>query len=360
MLAAAPVWFVLAPLSIPLHAPVALTASTFQAVATWVFTVRASSKDARLVPWAWLLRGLATLAVPIALTSSLGYRAALLAQLAAQAAYVGQLAVVLGKPRSRSLQWCALGCALSATFVMGDLVYRKLSHALELDSTAARVAAIAALPFVALAWYLLAELVDGSVHPNIAPWWRRLPLVVVQLGVPVAATLGGMLGGFAVAWSAPIEEPGLVTTLMVLGMLAFTGGYLALHAALTDRPTWWRAVALCGMLQAPFVWAILFRPQFDSERWKRFAAEQKACDGDMAQDLAYSDIVRGKTRAEIEALLGPPQVSIALGGPSLAEDPSADVDHYSYSLKGGRPCRAVEVLFREGRATGMKFFMCFD
>ena len=355
------VWFALTPLAVFWHRPVVVAVALFQLFGTWLVTWRSKAPlDPGLGRLAWLLRGIALSGVPVVYASSLGYRALLLAELAVRGLYLSRLAPRLGKPSwAKLFVWSGGGCAVSAALLSGDLAWRVFTHALTLDPWGSRLVGLSAVPFVAGGWLLLAELM--TTHPD--PGERVLGEyglgVVVNLGFASALVVASGVAGFTMWWLND-GEPGVMRASIALGLLIGTGTFLGLPFAIgRNHARLRRAIAVYALVQAPLFWTLLFRPEFSSERWKRFARENGACDGSMAEDLVYSPILIGKTRPQVEQLLGPPAMALGLGGAEWA-NPEPPRVFLRYDFRDERPCRGLDVMFEQDVVSETQFFLCDD
>lgn len=356
-------WLAVTPVAVVFHRPAVVAAALFQLLGTWLLTWRREAPpEPALARLAWLLRALSLSAVPMVYASSLGYRALLLAELAARGFYLSRLAPRLGKPRSaKYFVASAVGCAASAALLGGDLAWRVFTHALTLDPWTTRLVGMSAVPFAVGGWLLLAELVARRPELGQRAWWEYGFGVVLDLGFGCVLAFGSGLAGFTVSWSSADGDPGVRRGAMALCLLAGMGAFLAIHFAIhRNHARLRRALAVCALVQVPFIWTLLFRPEFSSERWKRFARENGACDGSMAEDLAYSAIVIGKTRTQVEQLLGPPRTWLNLDSRVQAQKPKATASRFFYDLKRGEPCQGLNVMFERGVASETELVVCDD
>jgi hypothetical protein len=353
------VWFAVTPLAVFWHQPVVVAVALFQLFGTWLVTWRSKAPlDPGLGRLAWLLRGIALSGVPVVYASSLGYRALLLTELAVRGLYLSRLVPRLGKPSwAKLFVWSAGGCAVSAALLSGDLAWRVFTHALALDPWGSQLVGLSAVPFVAGGWLLLAELVTTQPNREERPWWEYGLGVVVNLGVASALVVASGVAGFTISWLND-GEPGIMRGSIALCLLVGTGTFLGLPFAIRpNHARLRRAIAVYALVQAPLIWTLLFRPEFSSERWKRFASENGACDGSMAEDLAYSSIIIGKTRPQVEQLLGPSMIGLAPGGADWV-NPNATTLVLPYTFKSGEPCRVMNVIFEEGMVSETRFVAC--
>lgn len=356
-------WLSVTPIAVVFHRPAVVAAALFQLLGTWLLTSRSKAPaDRALGRLAWLLRGVAVSGVPMVYASSLGYRALLLAELAARGFYLSRLASRLGKPSwSKYFVVSAGGCAAGAALLGGDLAWRLFTHALTLDPWTSRLVGVSAVPFAVGGWLLLAELVARQPELGQRGWWAYGFSVALNLGFGGALAFGSGLAGFTIAWSSADGDPGAMRGAMAVCLLAGMGAFLAVHFAIHRSHARLRlALAVCALVQVPFIWTLLFRPQFSSERWKRFARENGSCDGSMAEDLAYSPTVIGKTHAQVEQLLGPPRTWRTLDSPAQAAEPKATAARFFYDLKRGEPCQGLNVMFEKGVATETELVVCDD
>jgi len=356
-------WFALTPIAVFFHRPAVVVAALFQLIGTWLLTWRREAPaDPAIGRLAWLLRGVALGGVPMVYASSLGYRVLLLAELAARGFYLSRLTPRLGKPSwTKYFVGSAGGCAASAALLGGDLAWRGFTHALTLDPWTSKLVGVSAVPFVVGGWLLRAERVARQPELGQRAWWEYGVGVVLNLAFSCALAFGSGVAGFTIAWSGADGDPVVMRGATALCLLAGIGAYLAVHFAINrNHARLRRALAVCALVQAPFLWTLLFRPEFSSERWKRFARENRSCDGSMAEDLAYSPVVIGKTPAEVEQLLGPPITTRDFSRPAQVEEPQATAPRFFYDLKSAEPCEGLTVMFEKGVATETQLFVCDD
>jgi hypothetical protein len=357
------VWFAVTPLAVVWHRPMVVAAALFQLFGTWLVTWRSKAPlDPGLGRLGWLLRGIALSGVPVVYASSLGYRALLLMELAVRAFYFSRLAPRLGKPSwAKLFLWSAGGCAVGAVLLSVDLAWRVFTHALTLDPWGSRLVGLSAVPFVAGGWLLLAELVATQSDTGERPWWEYGLGVVVNLGLASALVVASGVGGFTISWLND-GEPGVMRCAIALCLLIGTGTFLGLPFAIRpNHARLRRGIAVYALVQAPLIWTLLFRPEFSSERWKRFARENGGCDGSMAEDLVYSPIVIGKTRPQVKQLLGPPTMELGLGpGGTEWANPKPPRVFLRYNFRDERPCRGLDVMFEQDVVSETQFFLCDD
>ena len=353
-------WFATAPVAVFAHTPLVLACAMFRLCAIWLFTTPHGAEPLpRRACWAWLLRALALAEVAVVAVSWVGYLTLLLAELSACLGYVACLVSVPGRSRRRrALNQMALGAALCCSVVLGGLL------APDWLGLPASAAACLAVPLAIAAWLSIGDLcwaAEAERDPLIddLAWraaLRRPPSLINRrvflLAAGVAVTAGGACSGLALAYGLGFD-PGTTSALVSFSVTAANAVYLLAFGALVGwnwrRLRW--AAAACSVFQVPIVWLCVFRPQFDADRWQA-SAEPMLANGErlgvayaaseMAEDIVYSRLVIGKTRAEVQGLLGLP---------------STAGDTFSYWLRGNA-CRGFNVSFRGGRCSDVQLFNC--
>jgi hypothetical protein len=357
LFASAILWFLLAPFAVWAHVPMVLAGAAFQSLGTWLFAAR-DRDDPRPYParWALALRALAVLEVAVVATSTLAYRAILIADVAVRFGYMARIGPDPEPSRRRTLNGMALVCSVCFALASGDwLAHRAIGPQ---HSWLPPAASFAALAQAIWGWMILGEIgwERAAPHRDPPPSEALLGSTTRRAALSVAGSMGdlargaaltalGLFFGFAFAFDYTDLDPGRLDIALATGLLVASAIGLMIHAAAVrgNRVRITRALAACALFQVPFMWSFLFRPQFDAKVWKSSHVEGRYEAGEMAEDLVYSRMLLSKTRSEVEEILGPPTSGSQVMG---------------YNLSHSFGCRGFNVLFRGDRCTDVVFYGC--
>lgn len=355
-------WLCMTPLVALALAPVAVffrvalvVLALWHGYGVWLFTAGdAPSSALRFERWRWALRTLALAGVVLVTLHYEGYRALLIATVAAYLAYLSELLPALGHSSRRALRPAAWGAALCCALVTGDLVLRRWVSWAGWGTAPGSSLAALAVPLGLLAWVEVARVgepgleAESQAEPAVSwspvrAWALNVSVVLIPFSLGVAAVVLGLIGGFTVAWEYAALDPGVLRSAASFCLLCLNGALL-LVLRKCRRRTLRRAVVGAGLSHIPLWWWLVFPTQFEPSAWKR-APPGSETRGDMAEDLVYSGVLLGKTRAEVVELIGP---SRGYGAPPGGE-------HYSL---GHGPCRGFEVVFDGSTVSQARFWMC--
>jgi hypothetical protein len=325
--------------------------------AIWRFTASgAPSATSRLCVWRWMLRGLALAGVVLITLDYEGYRALLIATIAAYLAYLSELLPALGLAPRKVLRPAALGAAsCCAVVALWNLLLRPWANAVGWGATPGHCLSVLALPLGLLAWLevdrVRAPGVEEPQDPEpywfpIRAWALKVRRVAIAFGIAFSLGVGvvfiSVVVGFWAAWEHADMEPGAFGSAALFSLLCVNGAVL-LVLRKRSRQTLRQAVVGAALTHIPLWWLFVFPTQFDASEWKR-SPERSELRSDMAQDLIYSRVLLGKTRSQVVGLLGS---AGSYHGP----------DQELYSLRR-HFCKGFLVRFDGGTAVEADFFLC--
>jgi hypothetical protein len=140
---------------------------------------------------------------------------------------------------------------------------------------------------------------------------RRWQLLLIGLA---ALCMTGL--GIFIALAGNIEEPPGKGELVAIASVAacnllWSIPWVVVQRRRADRPMWWSGVLLFAVIWSPFVVRSFHHPRFDPATWKRsvdpgrsYAGYPAHAAGYMVTDIIESEVCIGKTRSEIEEMLG--------------------------------------------------------
>jgi hypothetical protein len=332
--------------------PALLMLVLWHGYAAWRFTTSgapAATSHFNLGLSRWGLRGFAGAGVVLVTLSYEGYRALLIATVAAYLAYLAELSPEFGLSPRRRLRGAALGAAVLCVFVTGDLLLRRWVHGIGWATLPGHGLSALALPFGLLAWLevdrVRAPGVEAGPEGNPSPiraWALKASTVVLPFSFGALVVVGSATGGFWVAWSYLDMEPGEVSSAILSSLLCVNGVILWVLRK-RSRQTLRRVVAGVGFTHIPLWWFLVFPTQFDAGAWKG-SPRASATRSDMAEDLIYSRVLLGKTRLQVVELLGSP-----------GSYRGSNKEFYGLD---GHLCEGFLIRFDGGTAVDADFFWC--
>jgi hypothetical protein len=282
--------------------------------AAWRFTAsgaQSATSHLSLGLCRWVLRAFASAGVALVTLSYEGYRALLIATIAAYLAYLAELSPEFGLSPRRKLRVAALGAAVLGVLVTGDLLVRRWVNGVGWGTTPGHCLSALALPLGLFAWLEVDRVratgveAEPEAYPlSIRAWALKVSEVVFPFSLGVLVVVASAVGGSWVAWSHLDMEPGEVSSAILLSLLCVNGIILWILRT-RSRQTLRRAVAGAGLTHIPVWWLLVFPTQFDAGAWKD-SSRASATRSDMAEDLIYSRVLLGRTRSEVVELLGSP------------------------------------------------------
>lgn len=327
-----------------------LILALWHAHGVWRFTTSgAPSATPRLGLWRWLLRALALAGVVLITLSYDGYRALLIATVAVYLAYLSELLPALELTPRKGLRPAALAALFCCALVAGELLLQRWTNRAGWDVAGHWLSALA-LPLALLAWIEVDRVRTPRVEPKpVAPWFPvrawllRASELIIPFSLGVAVVLASVVGGLASIWSSdPDITPGDMRSGILFALLCLNGSILLVLRKRT-RETLRRVVVGAGITHIPVWWLLVFPTQFDASAWKSSGSGSNQQD-DMAEDLVYSRVLLGKTRAEVVELLGSP-------------GSYRGSDHQFYGLKRST-CKGFLITFDGQTATKADFYWC--
>jgi hypothetical protein len=349
---------VVGPVAVPFRwALVAL--ALWHAYGVWRFTAGdAPSATLRLGRWA--LRATALAGVALITLDYEGYRALLIATVAAYLAYLSELLPALGLSSRRALRPAALGAVVCAALVAADLALRRWVNGADWGTMPGHCLALLAVPLGLLAWLEVSRVRAPGLEAKskaapahwfpVRAWALKLRVNVltfsIAFGTGAGVALLSLIGGFILAWEEAGGDPGVLRYATLFGMLCLDGALL-LVLRKCRRQTLRRAVIGAGLTHIPLWWLLVFPTQFDASAWHRSPAGSQTR-SDMAEDLIYSRALLGKTRAEVVDLIGSPDEYRAYGSPA---------DAAFYSLRG-HACKGFVVRFEREKVDRAELWFC--
>lgn len=320
----------------------------------WQLTARAEQPlTSRLVRSGWILRALGLAGIGVITLDYDGYRALLLATVAAYLVYVSALLSALGLPAQRALRPAAWGAALSCALVTIELVLRR-SAGVAWGTMPGHCLSAIGVPLGILAWLELQRI--GSLGPKperkaesaalssaTRAWAMKVAEVVIPVCVGAGVALVALLAGFWVAWEHADLEPGVLRSAALFALFCANGALL-LVLRRWGPGALRRAIAGAALTHVPLCWLLEFPTQFNAPAWKRAAADSPER-SEMAEDLVYSRVLIGKTRGQVADLLGP---SRGYGTPP---------DHEHYALRS-HDCRGIDIAFDGTTVSRAHLILC--
>jgi hypothetical protein len=280
-----------------------------------------------------------------------GYRALLIATVAAYLVYLIELLPALGLTPRKSLRAAALSTACCGVLVVCDLVLRRGLGWTGWGASPGNWLSALTVPFGFLAWLEVDRVRAPGVEAEPAWQWspiRAFALKVSTLVIPVSLGLGvafvSALAGAYLAWDYADMEPGMLRAGVLFVLLCINGAFV-LVLRKRSRQTLRRAVVGAALTHIPLWWFLVFPTQFQASDWKRWP-EGSEMRSDMAEDLVYSRALLDKTPSEVVELLGPPAGYSPL---------TSDTEYYPLH---GRPCKGFVIYFDRGGVVRTRFWMC--